>query len=94
MYPSVAESCLRNIAHLVTPQGYLFVSGVDMNIRTTVAKELGWHPVQELLEEIHDGDPRMGTSWPFNYSSVEPLNKRRPDWRLRYATAFQLDSSA
>jgi chemotaxis methyl-accepting protein methylase len=94
MNASVAGRCLRNIAHLVTPQGYLFVSGVDLDIRTKVAKELGWHPLQELLEEIHDGDPRMGSSWPFNYSSLEPLNKRRHDWRLRYATAFQLGSCA
>jgi len=94
MYPSGAEQCLRNIARLVIPRGYLFVSGVDLKIRTKVARDLGWHPVQELLEEIHGGDPRMGSSWPFNYSSLEPLNKRRRDWRLRYATAFRLDSSA
>jgi len=90
MNASVAERCLRNIARLVTPHGYLFVSGVDLNIRTKVAKELGWNPVQELLEEIHEGDPRMGSGWPFNYSALEPLNHRWQDWRLRYAAAFQL----
>src|SRR6516162_7306887 len=90
MNASVAERCLRNIARLVTPHGYLFVSGVDLNIRTKVAKELGWNPVQELLEEIHEGDPRMGSGWPFNYSALEPLNNRWQDWRLRYAAAFQL----
>jgi hypothetical protein len=61
---------------------------------TKVAKELGWSPVQELLEEIHEGDPQMGSGWPFNYSSLESLNKRRRDWRLRYAAAFQLNSFA
>jgi hypothetical protein len=65
-----------------------------VDIRTKVAKELGWNPVQELLEEIHEGDPRMGSGWPFNYSSLEPLNKRRLDWRLRYAAAFHLVPSA
>jgi chemotaxis methyl-accepting protein methylase len=94
MSAAVAERCLRNIAHIVTQQGYLFVSGVDLSVRTKVAKELGWRPLQELLEEIHNGDPRMSSSWPFNYSSLEPLNKRRHDWGLRYATAFQLNSSA
>ena len=92
MNASLAERCLRNIARLVAPQGYLFVSGVDLDIRTKVAKELGWSPVQELLEEIHAGDPRMANGWPFNYSSMEPLNKGRPNWRLRYAAAFQLNS--
>jgi chemotaxis methyl-accepting protein methylase len=92
MNASLAERCLRNIARLVAPHGYLFVSGVDLDIRTKVAKELGWSPVQELLEEIHAGDPRMANGWPFNYSSMEPLNKGRPNWRLRYAAAFQLNS--
>ena len=90
MSASVAEQCLRNIARLVTPHGYLFVSGIDLNIRTKVAKELGWVPVQELLEQIHEGDPRMRSSWPFHYAGLEPLNKRRGDWRLRYAAAFQI----
>jgi SAM-dependent methyltransferase len=85
-----AERCLRNIARLVRPQGYLFVSGIDLDIRMKVAQDSGWNPLQELLEEIHDGDPRMGSSWPWNYSALEPLNKRRRDWRLRYAAAFQL----
>jgi chemotaxis methyl-accepting protein methylase len=86
----VAEKCLRNIARLVSPQGYLFVSGIDLDIRTKVAEDSGWQPLQELLEEIHEGDPRMRRNWPWNYSALEPLNKRKQDWRLRYAAAFQL----
>jgi SAM-dependent methyltransferase len=90
MDASMAERCLRNIARLVSPNGYLFVSGIDLDIRTKVAVDLGWNPLDELLEELHEGDPRMGSTWPFNYSALEPLNKRRRDWRLRYAIAFQL----
>jgi len=92
MNASAAGSCLRNIAQLVTHDGYLFVSGIDLDIRTKVAEDLGWRPIEELLEEIHYGDPRMVASWPFNYSSLEPLNKKRIDWKLRYAAAFQLVS--
>jgi hypothetical protein len=87
-----AEACLRNIARLVSPNGYIFVSGIDLDIRTKVAKDLKWRPLQELLEEIHKGDPRMGVGWPWNYSSLEPLNNKRRDWRLRYAATFQLGS--
>jgi SAM-dependent methyltransferase len=94
MNAPMAERCLRNIARLVAPHGYLFVSGVDLDVRTKIAKELGWNPVQELLEEIYEGDPRMASGWPFNYSSLEPLNKRTQKWRLRYAAAFQLNSFA
>jgi SAM-dependent methyltransferase len=85
-----AEKCLRNIARLVSPHGYLFVSGIDLDIRTKVARDLRWSPLQELLEEIHEGDPCMKSFWPFHYGGLEPLNKRRQDWRLRYAAAFKL----
>lgn len=90
MDPATAERCLRNIARLVRPSGHLFVSGVDLEVRTKVATDLNWVPLRELLEEMHEGDPRMRTSWPFNYSSLEPLNKNQTDWRIRYAAAFQL----
>jgi mannose-6-phosphate isomerase-like protein (cupin superfamily)/SAM-dependent methyltransferase len=86
----VAERCLRNIARLLSPHGYLFVSGIDLDVRTKVAQDLGWHPVLELLEEIHEGDPSMKTFWPCHYGGLEPLDKRRQDWRFRYAAAFQV----
>jgi chemotaxis methyl-accepting protein methylase len=89
-----AERCLRNIARLVVPGGYLFASGVDLDIRTKVARDLGWNPIPELLEEIHEGDPILRRDWPFQYAGLEPLSKRRRDWRLRYAAAFQLGALA
>jgi SAM-dependent methyltransferase len=85
-----AEACLRNIARLVAPDGFLFVSGVDLDVRTKVADDLGWSPLQELLEEIHEGDPCMSTFWPWHYAGLEPLNKNRADWKRRYAAAFQV----
>jgi len=87
-----AENSLRNIARLVSPHGHLFVSGIDLDVRTKVACDSGWKPVEELLEEIHEGDPVLRNDWPFHYAGLEPLNKRRRDWRVRYAAAFQVDS--
>lgn len=87
-----AESCLRNIARLVRPGGYLFVSGIDLDVRTKVARDLGWNPSQELLEESHEGDSCMRSYWPCHYAGLEPLDKRRSDWRTRYAAAFQVAS--
>jgi mannose-6-phosphate isomerase-like protein (cupin superfamily)/SAM-dependent methyltransferase len=92
MYPAMAERCLRNIARLVRPHGYLFVSGIDLDVRTKVADDLGWRSLEELLEEIHEGDPCMKTFWPWHYAGLEPLNKKRGDWKRRYAAAFQLIS--
>jgi SAM-dependent methyltransferase len=90
MPPLMAERCLRDIGRLVRPYGYLVVSGLDLDVRTKVAQDLGWRPVQELLEEIHEGDPCMKTFWPWHYAGLEPLNKKRSDWKHRYAAVFQV----
>jgi len=93
MQPELAARCLRNIARLVKPHGFLVVSGIDLDIRGSVADDLGWRVIGELLEEIHEGDWCMRNLWPCHYVGLEPLNKNRPDWRLRYATAFQVGLS-
>lgn len=88
MHPDEAEECLRNLARLVKPGGYLFVSGVDLDVRSKVARELGWRPVTELLYEIHEGDPSLRRDWPLHYWGLEPLDQRRIDWKMRYASVF------
>jgi SAM-dependent methyltransferase/mannose-6-phosphate isomerase-like protein (cupin superfamily) len=90
MDPRVAEMCLRNIVRLVRPYGHLLVTGVDLDIRSKIATELGWSPVEELLEEVHEGDPCLRELWPWHYGGLEPLNKRRKDWKVRYAATFEV----
>lgn len=87
-----AERCLRNIARLVRPDGFLFVSGIDLDVRTRVSDDSGWAPVEDLVEEIHEGDPSVREIWPWHYSGLEPLDKRRQNWKSRYTGAFQLRS--
>jgi hypothetical protein len=89
MEPPDAENCLRNIAGLVRLGGHLFVSGVDLGVRARVLGDLGWRPVPELIEEIHDGDPSVRGDWPWKWWGLEPLNKRRQNWQMWYAAAFQ-----
>lgn len=88
MGASAAEACLRNIDNLVRANGYLLVSGIDLDVRAKVASELKWRPLEELLEEIHEEDT-LRIVWPFNYSALEPLSKKRREWKHRYAAAFQ-----
>lgn len=90
METPAAENCLRNIAGLVDQDGYLFVSGVDLEVRAKVAHDLGWWPIPELLEQIHDGDPSVREGWPWCWWGLEPLDHRRPDWQLRYTAVFQI----
>ena len=90
MAPADARRCLRNVARLVKPGGYLFCSGVDLDVRTEVARDLGWRPLLELIREIHDGDPSIQKGWPGEYWGLEPFDDRQPDWNIRYACAFQI----
>jgi len=79
-------------ARLVSPGGYLFVSGVDLNVRTKVALDLGWEPVRKLMAEIHNGDPSVRADWPWKWWGLEPLNRRKRDWQTRYAAVFRIAS--
>jgi chemotaxis methyl-accepting protein methylase len=90
MEPAAAEKCLRNIAGLVKPGGFLFVSGIDLDVRTKVAKEMGWQPVPDLLREIHEGDFSLAMGWPLEWWGLEPFGEDHPDWRIRYASVFQI----
>jgi len=90
MAPADSETCLRNIAQLVAPGGYLFVSGVDLDVRSKVALDLNWEPVRELLAEIHDGDPSVRNDWPWQWWGLEPLDRRGRDWQTRYAAVFRI----
>jgi chemotaxis methyl-accepting protein methylase len=93
MKPAEAEDCLRNLARIVKRGGYLLVTGVDLDVRTKVASELGWRPIFDLMEKIHEGDPALRRDWPCKWWGLEPLNKNRADWRLRYASAFRLNEN-
>jgi chemotaxis protein methyltransferase CheR len=90
MRPADAETCLRNIACIVRPGGHIFVSGIDLNVRTKVARSLGWKPIQELIREIHEGDSSLREGWPLEYWALEPFCEDRPDWAIRYASVFQV----
>jgi SAM-dependent methyltransferase len=91
MKPTEAENCLRNMARIVKRGGHLFVTGVDLDVRAKVARDLGWRPVLDLIEEIHEGDPSVRRDWPCKWWGLEPLDKKRSDWQMRYATAFLLN---
>jgi SAM-dependent methyltransferase len=91
MAPADAEKCLRNIVRLVGPGGHILVSGVDLDVRTKVALDLDCRPVVGFMRDIHEGDPCMRVDWPWKWWGLEPMNKRRADWLVRYAAAFQVN---
>ena len=87
-----AEKCLGNIARLVNAGGYLFVSGVDLDVRTKIAFDLGWEPVRELMAEIYNSEPSVRADWPWQRSGLEPLSRRQRDWQTRYTAVFRIAS--
>jgi chemotaxis protein methyltransferase CheR len=93
MNPRDAEKCLRNVARIVRPGGYIFVSGIDLDVRTKVSQDLGWKPIAELIEEIHEGDSSLRDDWPLEYWGLEPLDRNRADWQSRYGSAFRVGAN-
>jgi 2-polyprenyl-3-methyl-5-hydroxy-6-metoxy-1,4-benzoquinol methylase len=85
-----AERILRNLGRVLKPGGYLFVSGIDLDVRTRVALDMKWKPITELMEGVHDGDPSIRDGWPFEYWAKEPFQARGRHAMIRYASAFQI----
>jgi SAM-dependent methyltransferase len=90
MDPVHAERILRNLGRALKPGGYLFVSGIDLDVRTRVALDMKWKPITELMEGVHDGDPSIRDGWPFEYWAKEPFLARGRHAMIRYASAFQI----
>ena len=93
MPPAIAANCLRNLGGMLRPGGYIFVSGVDLEVRTKVAQDLRWQPVRQMIKEVHEGDRSVLAGWPGNYWALEPFSAHRHDWVLRYASVFQVPGS-
>lgn len=83
-------SAFENLCRLVSPGGYLFINGMDTDVRIRLTKRLGLEPVATLVEEIHE-DARVdrGDSWAGYYFGREPFSRRSKDWLRKYATIFR-----
>jgi SAM-dependent methyltransferase len=88
-----AEQALRNIAGLVDQGGYLFLAGVNPDVKVRGITSLGLTPTSDRVEELYNGDANALTRWPMTYWAPEPFDRKRRDWLLRYGTIFQRVSS-
>lgn len=69
-------------------------------VKSWIREGIQWHVGDPHHSETIDlfgpqdlGDLSLRTLWPWHYSGLEPLNKRRGDWKMRYAAGFQLAST-
>ena len=90
-----ASRCIVGLIRLIRPGGLLVCRGVDLDVRTNVVRSLRLKPVTAHIEEIHDADPDRDArnTWPWHYTSLEPLDKSRRDWHERYAAIFRLPAA-
>ncbi|MBB3286877.1 MULTISPECIES: CheR family methyltransferase [unclassified Rhizobium] len=88
MEDRLAERCLRNMMRLVASGGYLVVDGVDLDVKTKVLKDSGFHPVLINQSEIWASEAAK-RGWPWLRWAREPLDRDEPDWPWRYSVVFR-----
>ena len=84
-----AEKCLVRACGLLAEKGFIFCHGVALSIRSRVVCRLGLVPVLDRMEDIYEADLKARGVWPLQYWGLEPISKRRHDWRIRYCSVFQ-----
>jgi chemotaxis protein methyltransferase CheR len=88
MPPERAEACLRNLARVVAPGGYLVVTGADLDLRSRILGELGFNPITARCEQIYAAED-VHAAWPLRFWGLEPIDRTRQDGPARYATIFR-----
>ena len=89
MPPARAEACLRNIVQLVAPNGYLFVAGIDLDVRSRTVRNLGLTPITAKFEEVYTAEGLL-EAWPLRFWGLEPMDRKHHDWPVRYTTVFRV----
>ena len=84
-----AENCLSNIIKLLSANGFLFVWGVDPEVKMRVVQKHGLLAVLYHIEQTYTADITGLNAWPWKYWGLEPLDKNRADWKERYATVYK-----
>jgi chemotaxis methyl-accepting protein methylase len=89
MEHDVALHYFRILTKIVLPGGYLFVSGVDLDVRAKAAKELQLEPISDHMENLHN-ENSLTLEWPMHYWGLEPIDVNRRDVVYRYCPLFRV----
>lgn len=88
MADSMASQAFTSLVNVLRPEGALFVTGMDLDLRTLLSKQYCLNPIDFDLRAIHEEDHIKRGWWPWQYWSLEPFSDRRFDYLSRYATIY------
>ncbi len=82
-----AATALAALVNASRPGGALFLGGMDTETKTKLLAPHKLIPLDWNIAGIHEDDMRRST-WPWNYWSLEPINRSEKDYLTRYSTIF------
>jgi hypothetical protein len=89
MQEDEAAMAFATLVRKVSPGGILAAGGMDLELRTKLARQHGLLPIVDRLHEIHEEDTLRRNAWPWRYWALEPVSIRHPDYPDRYVTLFR-----
>ena len=75
------------------PGGILALGGTDLDVLVESVRRYELEPLTDCIEEIHDGW-RARRSRPTAPHGLEPLDRSRDDWEIRYCSLFRKPAHA
>ncbi|WP_300320716.1 CheR family methyltransferase [Accumulibacter sp.] len=94
MDDKTAGQAFARIVATVKAGGALFVGGMNLDSKAELIKRHRLIPVDWQLEAIHDSDDMRRSAWPWDYWTLEPIDRSRPDFTTRYSTIFRIPDGA
>ncbi len=85
-----SREAFKNITRILKRSGYMFINGMDVDMRVKLTKLLKLKPIDYLIEEIHN-DARVdrGAGWAGAYWGRQPFSKSAREWMRKQCTIFQ-----
>lgn len=93
MPSGMARRVLQSVSRLVARGGFLFLDGMELDMRVALTRQLGFDPLDFKVREIHDYSRRHVPEpwWDYYYGS-EPYTWLSSNRLRRYGTVFSAPS--
>jgi SAM-dependent methyltransferase len=93
MPSDMARRVLQSVSRLVARGGFLFLDGMELDMRVALTRQLGLEPLDFKVREIHDYSRRhVPEPWWDHYYGSEPYTWLSSSRLRRYGTIFSAPS--